>query len=420
METLSSPAMTTKHPPTQPGAGLWTANAAALWLLICVLLASFSLLLAPGKALRYQDFRAFYAAGEIVRHHPALLFDLNVQQASEQDAAGPGPMLPLYHPAYEALLFAPVSLVGYKTAYFLYMAVNMLLLWACYITAPAAASSFARSFPRPVLFFLSFPLLLCVFVGQDSLLFLLVLGLAWNALQQRKDRLAGLLVGLLLFKLAIVITLVFLIALRRGRTFLYGFLLAASALAVLSISLTGLSGTRLYLHLLGAASLAADHSVQAQRQAAVWLHAMPTLSGLLYLCGTRLLSAKAAFAANIAASLTVFLSSAWLIRTVKQEAVALSAALICALLLSPHLYIYDYAALLLPILLLNHPAMKFVALLWFVEPPILYAIGFLTWFAPAVVIPLLLLALCFAELAKENSIRRGPAPKAAPFLTASP
>jgi len=68
------------------------------------------------------------------------------------------------------------------------------------------------------------------------------------------------------------------------------------------------------------------------------------------------------------------------------------------------LYIYDYSALLLPILLLNHRSMKLVTAIWFLEPPVLYGIGILTWFAPAVIIPLLLLAVCFAEFSAESSL----------------
>jgi hypothetical protein len=276
----------------------------------------------------------------------------------------------------------------------------MVLLWLCYLVSPPGKSIFAGS-RRPALLFLSFPLLLCIFVGQNSLVMLLVLSLAYRAIRAEKDLRAGVLLGLITFKLATVVPLALLLTVRRGRRFLAGFAVTAVALIALSISLTGVSGTRDLVRLLAGATLAGDDSVDSQRHAAVWLHAMPNLAGLLYLCGSGHLPAHVAFALNGGLTLAVLGAAAYIQRRAASEALAFSTAVVCAVLVSPHLYVYDFAALVLPMLLLRSRWLSYVGVVWFALPPILYGIGFLTWLAPAVAIPLLLLAICVAEFRAE-------------------
>jgi hypothetical protein len=359
------------------------------------------LLFSNGPLLLVHDFRAFYSAGEIVRHHPSLLFNRNTQDISQQTVVGPGPLLTFYHPAYEALFYVPLTLLRYKAAYFVYMGWNMLLLWVCYLAAPPGASKFAQRFPRPSLFFLSFPLLLCVFVGQNSLLFLLATCLVYKCYAELKDRTAGLLLGLALFKLPIAVPLALLLAVRRGGRFIQGFALSAAVVILVSVWVTGIRGSVDFLHLLWGATLATDHSLGAQKRAAVLLQSMPNIAGFLHFCGTRFLPAKAAFVVNVSVSVALFVGGAYIIRATRSEATAFCMSLICALLLSPHLYIYDFSTLVLPILLLQHKWMPVLATIWFTLLPILCGIGFLTWFAPAVAIPILLLGMCISEFRDE-------------------
>ena len=382
-------------------ASKWTAfftmDALALWTGVCIMLALAAYLLSHGPAIYLQDFRAFYSAGKIMRSDPALLFDLSTQKATQDATIGGDSLLPFFHPSYEALLYAPLTFLSYRTAYFLYMAWNMLLLGACYLVAPFGKSSFACRFPRPALFFLSFPPLLCIFVGQDSLIFLLALCLIFKKLEAQDDRAAGVLLGLALFKLPLAILIALLLTARRGLRFLIPFLASAIAVTTVCLLLTGTRGFRDFLHLITAALLLSDHSAHAQRAAAVWLNAMPNLSGLLYVCGLRFLSARAAFCVNLGASLLLAGGCLYLVRKVTHNSTAFCVALLGALLLSPHLYIYDYTALLFPMLLLSNRAMPFVVTLWYVELPVLYALRGLTWFSAAVVIPIALLAMCWAD-----------------------
>lgn len=383
-----------------PAEGCWTANAVLLWLLVSALLSVACLLLSRFPAgVGTQDFRGLYVAGRMVLHCPSRLFDVDTQKSLQDAAAGGNQLVTFEHPAYEALLYAPLTAFSYRTAYLIYVECNLLLLWLCYWFAPPAATAFANTC-RPALFFLSFPVLLAIFVGQNSILFLLAVCLLGNAFAARKDRLAGLILGLAIFKLAITVPLALLLSIRRGRKFISGFLCTSIACAALSIGLTGIRGTRTFLYLLASATLSTDHSVKAQFHSGIWLHAMPNLAGLFYLLGSGHLSPRAFNALNFAGTGALLAACAWLQRRPVLEATAFAAATLCAVLASPHLYVYDLAVLPISFLLVSSRWLKAITILWFVLPPVLYAISFpyLMWFAPAVIVPVLLLGLCFSAL----------------------
>lgn len=381
-----------------------SAEAGFLWLVICVALTLACYLLSSRPAsVGAQDFRGFYAAGEMVVHCPSLLYDIDAQKHWQSLAAAGSQLVTFEHPAYEALLYAPLSFFSYKTAYRIYAECNMLLLGLCFLLFPAN-SAFAPAY-RAALFFLGLPLLLAIFVGQNSILFLLAVCLVYKALAAGNEWLAGLILGLATFKLAIALPLALLLSIRHGRKFVSGFLCTSLAAAALSIGLTGLGGAREFLHLLASATLSHDHSVRAQFEGGIWLHAMPNLSGLLYLLGSGHLSPREFNALNAAAAAGFLAGCTWLQRRASAETTAFSAAVLGAVVVSPHVYIYDLAILPLPFLLLSSPWLKPIAILWLVLPAVLYAVSFpyLMWFAPAVLIALLLLAVCVAEIRREST-----------------
>jgi hypothetical protein len=378
-----------------------TSDAVFLYVLVCVLLmlACYLLLTIPGPF--NQDFRAFYAAGQMLLHLPSHMYSLAAQEHWQDASAGGSSVLPFYHPAYEALLYAPLSLLRFHTAYLVYAVCNMLLLWVCYLVSPDGSGVFGTT-GRPLLFFLSSPVLLAIFVGQNSLWMLLAFSLVYNALTRDQDARAGVLLGLASFKLATIGPLALLLCIRRGRRFTLAFAATSAALLGLSILLTGPSGAADFLHLLTGATLAVDNNIAAQHTTAVLLSSMPNVAGLLYLLGSAHLPSPVPFVLNLVFTLLILGCGGWIQRRAPEERVAFSAAIVCAVLVSPHLYIYDYSALLLPLLLLSHRALKYIAVPWFLLPPALYMYAFLTWFAPAVILALALLAVCIVEFRKEE------------------
>lgn len=367
-----------------------TLSSLTAWFLFSFITLTIGMLALP-RAGRYFDFRAFYSAGYLLLHHPSQLFDLHAQGVV-QDAliARIRPPLPYYHPAFEAVLYAPLALFSYRTAYFLYGVFNLLLLGVCFLLAPLPTDH-RNKVPRGLLFFLSFPAFFCVAVGQDSMFFLLLLCLLWRALDCDQDITAGVLLGLCLFKVQLVIALVVFLVVDRGPRLLRSFLPTAAALALFSIGITGLHGTAQWVRLLSSAVGALNEGRRAQVLIAVHPLAMPTLSGLVYFLGGRLLPARASWLVELTLLIATFVATLVIARKSTRHSEAFSAAIAGALLVSPHLYLYDYVLLIPAFLLLTGRPQRVFAAIYCILPFVLFAIHALDWLAPMAILPLLLL-----------------------------
>src|SRR6266567_8652820 len=73
------------------------------------------------------DFRQLYAAGYMVKTGQRYeLYDYDLQTQIENNVVGPSDTpLPFNHLPYEAILFAPLSAFSYRTAYFIFLAINL-------------------------------------------------------------------------------------------------------------------------------------------------------------------------------------------------------------------------------------------------------------------------------------------------------
>jgi hypothetical protein len=384
------------------------------WLLFSFVTLTIVIMALP-RAGTYYDFRAFYAAGSLLLHHPSQLFDLHAQGLAQDALIAPiSPPLPFYHPAFEALLYAPLALFTYRSAYILYAVFNLLLLGVCYFVAPQPTDPLTQKIPRSLLFFLSFPAFFCIAEGQDSLLFLLLLCLLWRALERGQDLTAGILLGLGLFKVQLVAALVLFLVARRGTRLLRSFLPAAAALALLSVGITGLKGAAQWIHLLSSAVGALYEGRHAQLLIAVHPRAMPTLNGLLYILGGQFLPPDASWALNLILLLATFIATLGIVRRTSKLSDAFSAAVAAALLLSPHLYLYDYVLLIPALLLLTGRAQRIFLALYCILPFILFALRGLDWLAPMAILPAAILATlateCFQRLRQPERKKVTPHP----------
>src|ERR1700760_3672148 len=89
----------------------FSLGAIALWLALASAVYLIAIIGRTGTAVS-ADFRSFYAAGQILRSRPAQLYNLNAQLAAQRASVSPSPHpLPFYHPSFEALLYAPFSLL---------------------------------------------------------------------------------------------------------------------------------------------------------------------------------------------------------------------------------------------------------------------------------------------------------------------
>ena len=393
--SVPHPSIPTAARPRQTVIARLTPGAILAWLIFSFITLTIAIMALP-HAGRYYDFRAFYSAGFLLLHHPHQLFDLHMQGVVQDNLIAPiKPPLPFYHPAFEALLYAPLALFTYRSAYILYAAFNLFLLGICYLLAPQPSDPLARKFPRPLLFFLSFPAFFCIAAGQDSCVFLLLLCLVWKALAHDDDIAAGILLGLALFKVQLVAVLVIFLVARRGARLLRSFLPTAAALALLSLAITGFRGAAQWIHLLTSAVDALDQGRHAQVLIAVHPMAMPTLNGLIYILGGRLLPAAFSWILNLVLLGATFIAALVFIRKSSRLPDAFSAAIAAALLLAPHLYLYDYILLIPALLLLTGRLQTLLATVYCTLPFILFAIHGLDWLAPMALLPALMLTSLF-------------------------
>lgn len=348
------------------------------WFICLLLMEFFGAGVSSGPVYKQFDYRAFYSAGYLARTHPSQLYDLAKQEQVQDALVSPRKnVLAFYHPSYETLLYAPFSMLPYRASYLVFLTFNMvLLLAALFVARPAFISPDpALRSRRWFLFLLYLPALVAIAMGQDSILLLLLCCIAWRQLESGKDLSAGCVLALALFKFQLVIPIAILIAVRRGWRFSSGFLLASSGVALLCLGIGGPGGMTNYVRLLSGASSAIDRSVVAQQRLSVFPLAMPNLAGLLYACGARLLGSPFAFdMLSGACALVLFVWCACIVRQ-REQKVAFSIAILCGLLVSYHLYVYDLAPLLLAIALLAGRVRLYVLLGLFLLPLVLLPFG---------------------------------------------
>jgi hypothetical protein len=223
------------------------------------LLLGFQILLATvyvPLALRgLADFRQLYTGGYMIRvGHAHQLYDYATQQDYEEKLVPVGAhfLLPINHLAYEELLFVPLSLFSYRTAYWFFMVFNGALLVGSVMLLRTHVGPLSERWAwLPALLIAAFyPISRALMQGQDSIITLMLLIASLSALNRKKEFLAGLLVGLSVYKFQIAVPIAVLFALWRCWRFVIGFSLSSAAAALVSLWLVGISGAKEYVSML--------------------------------------------------------------------------------------------------------------------------------------------------------------------------
>jgi hypothetical protein len=220
------------------GAALWIS-----WVLSLVLGKGY--LDASGHLIG-TDFVAFYTAGKILwMGQSAELYNLELAHQVQQPLynGGSDNFNPYLNPPFYAWIFVPFAMLPYPWSPFLWMAVNLVLLWF---------STILLGVEKPwQIFFLSLtwqPAFAAISFGQNAFLSLAIISLAYKLWRKDKLWIAGLIAGLLLYKpqLLIGIGLLCLLDFRRYWRFLAGCLITMVGLSSLSFWLMP-EATLLYL-----------------------------------------------------------------------------------------------------------------------------------------------------------------------------
>lgn len=326
------------------------------WLVYAVFVIAVALAIWIPKGLAARmDFREMYAAGVLVRTDPSHLYDLTRQnQIEEAQVESKDSLIPFGHMAYEAYLFAPLSLLKYPAAYVSMILLNLALMALCFLAARTEFSLVVPLWqPRPGWIFFSFiPTSIALALGQDSLLQLLILCLTWKFLGRSKHFAAGMLLSLMLFKPHVAVLIGLFLAVRYGWRFVAGFAAGGALVTALSIPFLRHGGLKAWFDVLWGISLASGSNGSAQVAVATYPWSMPNLRGLLFtVVGGRISS----HAFLMLVGVVSFAGLVWTLSKIRRLSppAAFALSVIVAVLLSYSFEPSDCTILLLPALLMQ-------------------------------------------------------------------
>jgi hypothetical protein len=310
------------------------------FLLFFVSVAGVFLMLPLGKSGRV-DFRTFYTVGYMARTgHGAQINDPARCQEFQNNLVGPVEgLLPFNHLAYESLVYVPFSYFRYQYAYFLFLAVNLVVLAGIVQILRPLVSALADVWSLlPLAIVVCFlPTAMALIEGQDSLLLLLLFVASTAAMYKQNDFKAGALLGFSLFKFQYALPVALLFMVWKRWNFLRGFVLSGAIVFAISLWLTGFSGALSYLHSI--AEVSTKYSSANGVLYGIHPEGMPNLRGIAYVL------------TGGSASIThwiVIVGSAVIMIWGALKRPSLPGALLTALLVSYHQVIADTSLLALP------------------------------------------------------------------------
>jgi Glycosyltransferase family 87 len=257
---------------------------------------------------QHFDFASFYFAGKHLRTNPPILFTYREQS-------------PFIHPAYELLLFVPLSLLSYRAAYFAWalLSVGLLIFIWRTLKLPWELLAFA-------------PIFLTLVMGQDPILMFACVALAWWAATKGKAWVSGLWLGLAMFRFQNILIIIALLAIWKEWRVLKGWLLSAGLVTLLSALLASPTA---YIRVLMALSHSSGRYVQ-------WTDRMVNLRGLISTTAP-----ESQWWLLPLVSILVFCLAVW--RGWKESLeYRLRLDMIAVALVSFHLYAHDLVLLLIP------------------------------------------------------------------------
>ena len=325
--------------------------------------------------IKFQDFLPFYISARLVTQHRAgELYDQKIQ-ADEMQSIVQRPnrvVIPSLYGPQVGLLFEPLAGLSFHVAAEVWVALSLILYFGCVYAIWRSCPGLA-SHPKIVaLAAAAFAPLFHVFVrGQISALVLACFSVAFLAFQSGRPWLAGAALGFLVLKPQFLVAIPLILLFSGAWKPFVSLLLSAAGQLALTRIYFGASVMHAYLEMLlhplrwiSAAELSLA-PIQMHSLRSFWslLVPSPTIAFTLYALSS---------AAVLAITLVIW-------RSQSQLALRFSALVLAAILINPHLFVYDLLALA-PVLLLatdwalakkqdcSSPPLKLLLYLAFVLP----------------------------------------------------
>ena len=293
------------------------------------------------------DFRSFYTGAYMIRTgHGGELYDFETQMRFHRQLlpeAAARSSVTMNHPAYEELLFLPLSMLPYRAAFWIFFTVNLgLLAVSLRLLWPYLRRMTERWSWFPVLLCAEFfPLSRTILQGQDSILLLALLCAAFVLLEREQPVAAGLLVGCGMFRYQIVIPIVVLYMLWRRWKFVAGFAVSTALAACVSLLMVGIHGAIAYAKYTHAVSLGMATEGDMMRyniSPLTMLNLRGLISGVLW-----------GRASHFWTQALIFVASALVILLASRLKPSLPIAIVAASLVSYHFLAHDASIWLIPI-----------------------------------------------------------------------
>jgi Glycosyltransferase family 87 len=288
-----------------------------------------------GNAQRH-DFLNLYTgatlahAGDFARLHvPERQLEIERKLVPDLPA-----LVPFVRPPVYAGLLAPLATLSLKRAFWVWVGIQIAILMVCWAWA---AWRFGPSGLIWAALFL--PVAYGIANGQDCALMLLLMIVAYELAEREKLAAAGFAIGLTLFKFHLLLLFPVLMIVSRRWRMLAGYCAAAGLEIGLSLLLGGWSGMVEYAKLL-------------QRKDIERLSPSPEMMSNIHAIAANLgvtSNGVSMVLAGVVAAIAIY--AAWRARHAGDSWRWFAAGIAGSLLMVPHVYGYDAAVLLLPVLL---------------------------------------------------------------------
>ncbi len=297
--------------------------------------------------IKFQDFLAFYIpARQIAHHRPSDLFDPRAFSADLQAiVAQPARiLLPSLYGPQVGLFFVPLTLFSFLTAGWLWASLSLLLYFVCVYLAWKCCPNLHPHAGTVAIVAIAFPPLFHFFVrGQISVLVLVCFTLAFFAFRSQRDWLAGIALGFLVFKPQFVVAVPLVLLFAGSWKALSGLVVSGAAQLTLTWAYFGSSVMRAYFEIMwhtsrwvGSVEPGPAH-IQMHSLRSFWILLLPW--------------PRVALAVYVSTSLVIVVIAAATWKASGSVVLRFSALTLAAVLVNPHLFVYDLLVLA-PVLLL--------------------------------------------------------------------
>jgi hypothetical protein len=296
------------------------------------------------------DFAALYGTASMIRageppdYSPSTIKGIDIAYDAAAALQAPSVKTDSLHPPFEFLIFIPFTLLSYTSAYLVWYACNLILLWC----TPLILWPFIRNLHRDfhfiaILFGSMLPVVVCLILG----LLLLLIAAAYVSLERGWHLRSGLFLGLAMFKFQFVLPILAVLLLARMWKVVAGFGIVLFTLIAGSFAMIGVRPTLDYLPFVFA--FGKHISANASPRTAL----MPNIRGLvsLILGGALNPQSQTILILLISAAVFGFVAYWYLINASRPLSWRFAGLVTMSCLVSYHDYVYNAVLLILPLLL---------------------------------------------------------------------